>query len=55
LTIEISFENEDGFVRNLACFRAELRFALGTPLPSGFLKGSLTLASAAHPPSAAKK
>jgi HK97 family phage major capsid protein len=41
LIIEISFENEDDFVNNLSTFRCEMRFALGTPLVNGLLKGTL--------------
>jgi HK97 family phage major capsid protein len=41
MTIEISYENEDDFIHNLACFRAEMRFALGVPLTTGLLKGTL--------------
>jgi HK97 family phage major capsid protein len=41
LMLEVSYENEDDFINNLACFRAELRFALGVPVPGGVLKGTL--------------
>jgi HK97 family phage major capsid protein len=41
LIVEISYENEDDFVNNLACFRAEMRFALGVPLVTGLMKGTL--------------
>ena len=40
LTVEISYENEDDFIHNLACFRAELRCAAAVPLPQGLVKGS---------------
>jgi hypothetical protein len=40
LTLEISYENEDDFVRNLACFQAELRFALAVHLPAGVPRGT---------------
>jgi hypothetical protein len=43
--IEVSFENEDDFTHNLACFRAEMRFALGVPLPQGLAKGTLPAGS----------
>jgi HK97 family phage major capsid protein len=54
MTIEISYENEDDFIHNLACFRAELRCALAVPVPAGLVKGTVTLAAAANG-SAAKK
>jgi HK97 family phage major capsid protein len=41
LKLEISYENEDDFIHNLACFRAEIRFALGVPLTTGLMKGTL--------------
>jgi HK97 family phage major capsid protein len=41
LIVEISFENEDDFVNNLATLRGELRCVLGVPLPSGLLRGTL--------------
>ena len=40
LTVEISYENEDDFIHNLACFRAELRCAAAAPLPLGLVKGT---------------
>jgi HK97 family phage major capsid protein len=39
--IQIAFQNEDDFVRNLACLRGELRSGLAVPLPAGLLKGTL--------------
>jgi hypothetical protein len=47
LIVEISFENEDDFIHNLACFRAEMRFALGVPLVNGLAKGTLPAGSLA--------
>jgi hypothetical protein len=41
LTIEVAFENEDDFVRNLVCLRGELRSGLAVPVPAGVLKGTL--------------
>jgi HK97 family phage major capsid protein len=38
--VQIAFQNEDDFVKNLACLRGELRSGLAVPLPSGILKGS---------------
>jgi HK97 family phage major capsid protein len=50
LVVEISFENEDDFVRNLCAFRAELRCALAIPVPSGLIKlTGLTAAAASAP------
>jgi hypothetical protein len=43
LTVEISYENEDDFIHNLACFRAELRCAAAVPLPQGLVKGSFAV------------
>ena len=40
LTVEISYENEDDFIHNLACFRGELRCCAAAPLPQGLMKGS---------------
>lgn len=39
-TVEISFENEDDFVRNLATIRAEERLTLAVFVPAAFLKGT---------------
>jgi HK97 family phage major capsid protein len=51
MTIEISYENEDDFIHNLACFRAEIRCALAVPVPAGLIKLSgLTAAAASGPP-----
>jgi HK97 family phage major capsid protein len=47
LRIDISYENEDDFVKNLACFRAELRVALAIPAPSGLVTGTLPAGLAA--------
>jgi HK97 family phage major capsid protein len=41
LRVDISYENEDDFVKNLACFRGELRCALAVPAPSGVISGTL--------------
>jgi HK97 family phage major capsid protein len=49
LTIEIAFQNENDFVRNLVCLRGELRSGLAVPVPAGVLKGTLPAGSlAAH-------
>jgi len=45
---EISFENEDDFVRNLATIRAEERIALAVYLPQAFVKGTFVSASMAE-------
>jgi hypothetical protein len=41
VAVEIAFQNEDDFVRNLACLRGELRSGLAMPVPSGVLLGTL--------------
>jgi HK97 family phage major capsid protein len=43
--VQIAFQNEDDFTKNLACLRAELRSGLAVPLPAGLLKGSLPAGS----------
>ncbi len=45
LTVEIAFQNEDDFVRNLATLRGELRSGLAVPVPAGILKGTLPAGS----------
>jgi hypothetical protein len=42
LTVEIAYENEDDFIRNLATLRAEERIASAVPVPQGLLKGTFT-------------
>jgi hypothetical protein len=42
LTVEIAFENEDDFVKNLCTLRGEERVALAIPIPAGLAKSSLT-------------
>jgi hypothetical protein len=42
LIVEVATENEDDFIRNLACFRAEERIALSIPVPAGLVKGTFT-------------
>jgi hypothetical protein len=41
LTIEIAFQNEDDFIRNLITLRGELRSGLAVPVPAGVLRGTL--------------
>jgi hypothetical protein len=54
--VEISFENEDDFVRNLATMRCECRGVLSIPTPQGLVVGTFTgTTMAAHPANAAKK
>jgi HK97 family phage major capsid protein len=48
LTVEIAFQNEDDFIRNLVCLRGELRSGLAVPVPAGVLKGTLPSTSAAQ-------
>ena len=54
LRLDISFENEDDFIHNLACLRAELRAALAVPAPQGLIRGSFaagaTTTKASAPP-----
>jgi hypothetical protein len=42
LRIDLSFENEDDFVRNMCTIRAEARMALAIPVPVGLVKGAFT-------------
>jgi HK97 family phage major capsid protein len=42
LTVEISTEHSDFFVRNLCMLRAEKRLALVTPRPNSFVSGTFT-------------
>jgi hypothetical protein len=39
--VQLAFQNEDDFVRNLVCLRGELRSGVAIPLPQGLLKGTL--------------
>jgi Phage capsid family len=45
LTVEIAFQNEDDFTRNLVTIRGELRSGLAVPVPAGVLKGTLPAGS----------
>jgi HK97 family phage major capsid protein len=45
MNVQIAFQNEDDFVRNLVTMRGELRSGVGIPLPSALLKGSLPAGS----------
>jgi HK97 family phage major capsid protein len=47
LNVQIAFQNEDDFIRNLVTMRGELRSGLAIPLPAGLLKGSLPAGSLA--------
>jgi hypothetical protein len=47
LVLQIAFQNEDDFVRNLMAFRCEERCALGVLLPQGLITGTLTTGSMA--------
>jgi len=40
LNVQIAFQNEDDFVKNLACMRGELRSGLAVPVPAGILLGN---------------
>jgi HK97 family phage major capsid protein len=58
LNIQLAFQNEDDFIRNLITMRGELRSALAVMLPSAFLQGTLpagSLTAAAAPAHNAKK
>jgi hypothetical protein len=52
LVVEIAFQNEDDFVRNLVCMRGELRSGLAVPVPAGVLSGTLPAGSLAAQASA---
>jgi hypothetical protein len=39
LVVEVAYENEDDFIKNLACLRAEERIGSAVPVPAGLLKG----------------
>ena len=58
LTMEIAFQNEDIFLKNLVCLRGKLRSGLAVPVPAGVLKGTLPagslMAQAANGPHAAQ-
>lgn len=41
MNVQISFEDQDNFVKNLVTLRGELRSALAIPVPSAFLQGTL--------------
>jgi hypothetical protein len=56
LAIEIAFQNEDDFIRNLVCLRGELRSGRAVPVPAGVLLGTLpagSLMQAPHAPAPA--
>jgi HK97 family phage major capsid protein len=42
-TVDIAFENEDDFVRNLVTIRGEERITLAVYVPAAFAKGTLTI------------
>jgi hypothetical protein len=56
LNVQIAYQNEDDFIRNLVTLRGELRSLAVAPVPAGLLQGTLpagSLAAAtetAHPP-----
>jgi HK97 family phage major capsid protein len=41
MSVQIAFQNEGDFIRNLVTLRGELRSGLAVPLPAGLLKGTL--------------
>jgi hypothetical protein len=56
LILQIAFQNEDDFIKNLMAFRAEERIALAVLLPQGLVTGTLpsgSLAEAEHAPAPA--
>jgi hypothetical protein len=40
LVVEVAFQNEDDFIKNLACLRAEERIGSAVPVPAGLIKGT---------------
>jgi HK97 family phage major capsid protein len=55
LVLQIAFQNEDDFIRNLMAFRCEERAALAVLLPQGLITGNLPAGSMARAEQAAKK
>jgi HK97 family phage major capsid protein len=54
--VEISFENEDDFIKNLACLRCECRGVLAIPVPAAIVVGSVSaMAAATNTPPHTKK
>jgi HK97 family phage major capsid protein len=47
MNVQLAFQNEDDFIRNLVTMRGELRSGLAVPLPAGLLKGTLPAGSMA--------
>jgi HK97 family phage major capsid protein len=45
LNVQLAFQNEDDFIRNLVCLRGELRSGAAVPVPAGLLKGTLPAGS----------
>jgi len=41
ILVEVAYENEDDFVRNLCTMRGEQRCALAVPVPAGLVKGTV--------------
>jgi HK97 family phage major capsid protein len=41
VNVQIAFQNEDDFVKNMVCLRGELRSGGAVPVPAGLLKGTL--------------
>ena len=41
LAVEVAYQNEDDFVKNLACLRAEERIGSAVPVPAGLIKGDV--------------
>lgn len=56
-SVDVAYENEDDFVRNLVTLRCEERIALAVYRPQAFVKGSLvlTVVGAASAPAGARK
>jgi HK97 family phage major capsid protein len=45
MTVEVAFQNEDDFIRNLLCLRGESRSVATVPVPAALLTGSLPAGS----------
>ena len=53
LNVQVAFENEDDFVKNMCTFRAEERIALSVLIGEGLTKGALPAPAVASAPTSA--